>query len=275
METTTFRCTTPVAILLAAYNADKYLGVQIDSILSQTSSDWTLYIRNDESKDGTQTIIERYISRYPDRIVQIDKGGQNLGCNKNFYRLLEVIEAEYYMFADSDDYWMPGKVERNLEQIRKIEQKIPDMPILVHNDMMVCDSELNVIHNSLWQFEKIQPEKFNSFGMLLVSPNVGGSTSIFNHLSKKYIFPVPDDNRIFFDHWISLCIAKNGHVCVDKFMLQKYRQHGNQECGLNQAGFSLKAIIKRTNQDSKIFKTIGVSRSKFFLFKLLRLIRRL
>lgn len=273
MKTNTLQCTTPVAILLAAYNADKYLGVQIDSIIAQTSHDWTLYIRNDGSLDGTQQIIDYYTTQYPDKIVQIDKGGENLGCNKNFYRLLEVVEAKYYMFADSDDYWMPKKVERNLDQIRKNEQEFPDVPILVHNDMMVCDSELNVIHNSLWRFEKIQPEKFNSYGMLLVSPNVGGSTSIFNHLSKKFIFPVPNNNHIYFDHWISLCIAKNGHICVDRFISKKYRQHGNQECGLNKAGVNLKAIIRRTNQDSKIFKTIGVSRSKFFLLKLLRLIR--
>ena len=273
--TSTIPCPTPVAILMAAYNAEKYIEVQIDSVIAQTSSEWTLYIRNDGSKDGTQSIIDSYASRYPEKIIQIDKGGENLGCNKNFYRLLETVEADYYMFADSDDYWMPNKVERNLEQIRKREQEFPDIPILVHNDMMVCDAELNVIHDSLWQFEKLHPEKFNTFGMLLVSPNVGGSTSIFNHISKKYIFPVPKDNRIFFDHWISLSIAKYGQICVDRFISKKYRQHGNQECGLNKDRFSFKSIIRRTNQDSKIFKTIGVPRSKFYLLKLLRIIRSL
>ena len=42
-------CSRPIAILLAVYNGEKYLSEQIDSILDQTNTSWTLYIRNDGS----------------------------------------------------------------------------------------------------------------------------------------------------------------------------------------------------------------------------------
>ena len=51
----------PIAILLATYNAGKYLSEQIESILHQTLKDkWTLYIQDDGSKDDTISIIQEY-----------------------------------------------------------------------------------------------------------------------------------------------------------------------------------------------------------------------
>ena len=47
-----------IAILLAAYNAEQFLSEQIDSIIQQVYTDWTLYIRNDGSEDTTQLIID-------------------------------------------------------------------------------------------------------------------------------------------------------------------------------------------------------------------------
>ena len=46
-----------IAILLAAYNGEKYLIQQIDSVLNQSFSDFVLYIRDDNSTDSTKKII--------------------------------------------------------------------------------------------------------------------------------------------------------------------------------------------------------------------------
>ena len=55
-------CKTPIAILLGVYNGEKYLSVQIDSILAQTNKDWTLFIRDDSSTDNTLFIIDKYVN---------------------------------------------------------------------------------------------------------------------------------------------------------------------------------------------------------------------
>ena len=60
-------CQTPIAILLATYNAEKYLKEQIDSLLLQTCQQWTLFIRDDGSTDATQVIIDDYLSSYPNK----------------------------------------------------------------------------------------------------------------------------------------------------------------------------------------------------------------
>lgn len=49
-----------VDILLATYNGERFLQKQIDSILQQTYSNFTIYIRDDGSKDGTIKIIKDY-----------------------------------------------------------------------------------------------------------------------------------------------------------------------------------------------------------------------
>ena len=46
------------AILLATYNGEKFLREQLDSLLQQTYSDWTLYIHDDGSTDSTKEIIK-------------------------------------------------------------------------------------------------------------------------------------------------------------------------------------------------------------------------
>lgn len=54
--------TKPIAILMATYNGEKYLDAQIESILSQTNNEWTLYIQDDGSKDKTLDIIKNTLT---------------------------------------------------------------------------------------------------------------------------------------------------------------------------------------------------------------------
>ena len=134
----------PIAILLAVYNGEKYLSEQIDSILDQTNTSWTLYIRNDGSSDGTQRIIDSYLRRFPDRIVQIDRGGANLGCRGNFFRLMETVEADYYMFSDADDVWLPEKIQRSFSLLKQKEQLYERT--LIPNDQDCSCSWLHACH---------------------------------------------------------------------------------------------------------------------------------
>lgn len=82
-----------VAIMMATYNGDRFLVEQIDSILSQTYRNWTLFIRDDGSTDSTVDIIDNYVKRYPDRVFAINdpslKGG---GSKENFAAILGWVK---------------------------------------------------------------------------------------------------------------------------------------------------------------------------------------
>ncbi|HGQ0598188.1 TPA: glycosyltransferase, partial [Streptococcus pneumoniae] len=73
-----------VAILMTTYNGERYLSQQIDSIRSQTFTNWTLFIRDDGSKDKTIEVIQRY-SKIDDRIRFVENPSKFHGAYYNFF----------------------------------------------------------------------------------------------------------------------------------------------------------------------------------------------
>lgn len=226
-----YSCNKTVAILMAAYNADKFLSQQIDSIVRQTYKDWMLYIRNDASTDSTQFVIDKYIKLYPEKIMQVDRDGENLGCRNNFFRLLEVVDAEYYMFCDADDVWFDDKIEKLLHAIKQAEKETPDIPVLVYGDTTVCDENLNVLVPSYWKSMRLKPEKLLSYNYVAVCCTAGGSCSVFNFRVKSILYPLVD-NDLMYDYWIALNVARAGRLKVLNEPVTYYRQHGDNVCGV-------------------------------------------
>ena len=101
-----------IAILLTTYNGAVYLRRQIDSILGQDTGGWHLYVHDDGSADGTVEILKEYQTGYPDIITVLDYPSQG-GAMKNFFSMLQRVDAEYYMFSDQDDVWV-GRIRDDL-----------------------------------------------------------------------------------------------------------------------------------------------------------------
>ncbi len=265
-----------IAILLAAYNAENFLAEQIESLISQTNSDWTLYIRNDGSKDGTDKIIEHYCSSYSN-IIEIEKGGKNLGCRNNFFSLLEAVDSTYYMFCDADDVWLENKIEISLTRMKELERNNANKPLLVHTDSAVYDGDLNLIAKSYWRSVNINPDKFLSFNLICVCCPVGGSTMLINKNVKQLMFPLVENNLIF-DYWIAINVVKYGIISTLHIPTKKYRQHGANVCGVtmgrkNTFLFKLKnsfSLIKKYKKESQVLDTIGYGGfMKYLFFKMI------
>lgn len=91
-----------ISIIVPVYNADKYLHRCVDSILSQTFSDFEILLINDGSIDGTRIICDEY-ALSDSRIRVFHK--QNAGVSSARNLGLDQAQGEYVMFMDSDDYW--------------------------------------------------------------------------------------------------------------------------------------------------------------------------
>ena len=240
-----YRNDRPIAILLAVYNGEKYLAEQIDSLLAQTSKQWTLYIRNDGSADATPQIIQRYCRQHPGRIVAVEDGDGNLGCRGNFFRLLEVVESDYYMFCDGDDVWLPDKVGASFEEIRRRERQYPGIPILVHADRKVCDERLNVRVPSDWRSVGRNPDLFSTRRYIPAIWIAGGATSIFNRRARACSLPLPADPPMH-DTWLSMQVVAHGRIFALHRPLLLYRQHGGNFSGTKaeRYRFGLKKISR-------------------------------
>lgn len=98
---------TTTAILLATYNGARYLREQIESIYAQTYQDWTLYVHDDGSTDGTQEILAEYANTKANFVV-LDYPSQH-GAKANFMSLLKMVEASYYFLQTKTTYGCPIK----------------------------------------------------------------------------------------------------------------------------------------------------------------------
>ncbi|MDE6631222.1 MAG: glycosyltransferase [Bacteroidales bacterium] len=101
-----------VSIIMPNYNCGPFLRTAIDSVLSQTYGNWELLIQDDASTDGSQAIIEEYAAREPR--IKFERNDRNKGAALSRNRAIERSEGEYLAFLDSDDVWLPKKLEMQL-----------------------------------------------------------------------------------------------------------------------------------------------------------------
>ena len=103
-----------IAILLAAFNGEKYLDQQLISILLQSFKNFDLYISLDKSNDSSFNIIKKYAAK-DSRVIILDYKGEIFGSStNNFFRLIDEIPIEnynYIAFSDQDDEWMLDKLK--------------------------------------------------------------------------------------------------------------------------------------------------------------------
>jgi glycosyltransferase involved in cell wall biosynthesis len=105
-----------VSIIMPAYNAEKFIGESIESVLVQTWKNWELIIVDDGSVDNTSQIIKNYAMR-DERIKYFFQENQKQGRARNYG--IKHSNGEYVAFLDSDDLWVPDKLEIQVEFFRK------------------------------------------------------------------------------------------------------------------------------------------------------------
>ncbi|HMU98788.1 MAG TPA: glycosyltransferase family 2 protein [Chitinophagales bacterium] len=213
-----------VDILLATYNGERFLQKQIDSILQQTYSNFTIYIRDDGSKDGTIKIIKDYAQKYPNKIIFIEDILGNLGVTQNFNELMKYSSANYIAFSDQDDIWLPNKIEQSLKVLADLENKHQGTPAFVYSDMQIINEEDQFTYPSFWKLASLSPKYF-TFNRLLMQSIPHGCTILMNKRLKEIAFPIPQ-NAILHDHWLSLVTVNFGITMPILEPLILLRNHG-------------------------------------------------
>jgi len=108
----------PVSILIATYNAEKFIGKTLRSCLDQTYCDIEILVRDNNSADNTVAVIEAIKS---DKI-KLFKGETNIGPYAGLNFLLEKAKGDYIAIQDHDDIWFPEKIEKQVEFMGKNEE---------------------------------------------------------------------------------------------------------------------------------------------------------
>jgi glycosyltransferase involved in cell wall biosynthesis len=101
-----------VSVLIPAYNAEKYLGEAVDSILNQTFTDFECIIIDDCSTDNTWKIIQKYAKK-DSRIVGV-QNEKNLGIAGNLNKAISLSKGKYLARMDADDWACPERFEKQV-----------------------------------------------------------------------------------------------------------------------------------------------------------------
>lgn len=212
-----------VAILMSTYNGATFLKEQVDSILTQNFSEFTLYIRDDGSSDGTWELL----SSYEDTRIRLLRGG-NLGPAESFFALIrEASGADYLFFSDQDDVWYPDKLSVMLEEIRKYEHE----PTMVFSDFCMIDETGRQTNSSYATFAslRVAPGEVH-VDKLIPHPYVFGCASVMNKALAEIVKDPPPGTEMH-DCWIALTASSVGKLIYLPTQTIAHRFHSSNATG--------------------------------------------
>lgn len=105
-----------VSIIMPSYNTAEYICKTIKSVLAQTYSNWELIIVDDCSKDNTDEVVAPFLE---DNRIRYLKNEKNSGAAVSRNRALREAEGRWIAFLDSDDIWLPEKLEKQIAFMEK------------------------------------------------------------------------------------------------------------------------------------------------------------
>lgn len=101
-----------ISIITPNYNGEKFITQTIESVISQTYSNWEMIIVDDYSSDKSYEIALDYSKK--DSRIKVIRNETNLGAAISRNRAIDIAKGEYITFLDSDDLWEPKKLELQL-----------------------------------------------------------------------------------------------------------------------------------------------------------------
>ena len=107
-----------VSIITPNFNCSRYIAQTIRSVISQTYSHWELLIQDDCSTDNSIHIAQQYANK--DSRIKIERNKINSGAAISRNNAIKRAKGEWLAFLDSDDIWLPHKLEMQLKYMRNL-----------------------------------------------------------------------------------------------------------------------------------------------------------
>ena len=245
-------------ILLAVCNGEKHLPALLDSLKSQTETEFSVLVQDDGSEDGTPALLEE-LFRTDSRFIPGAESGRRLGAAGNFLSLIRQADADFVLLCDQDDVWMPEKVAVLKQAMTDAAARYgADMPLLVHSDCSLIGDSGEQVGESFFRHQGWDPGAV-TLPRLLVQNNVTGCTLVMNRPLCRLVAEHGKAKDLFMHDWfIALTAAAFGHIVFVDRPLTAYRQHENNEIGASRLGLvsrGIRALAGRKKAKRRILLT--------------------
>ena len=201
-----------VSVIINCRNSEDFLGACIESVLIQTYKYFEIILIDNQSTDNTKKIIFSYKD---ERIKYfVTNEFLSLGAARNF--ALSKCNGQYLAFIDSDDIWLPDKLE-------SIIKKFNNQTGLVYSNVLYFNESKSY---KLYSYRKIY--EGNCFNNLLYDYNLCMSSCVVsNKIVKKHNIRFDKDLRVCEDLDFFLKIAYISELSYVDKTLTKYRIHSD------------------------------------------------
>jgi teichuronic acid biosynthesis glycosyltransferase TuaG len=186
---------TLVSIIVPAYKAAPWIGRTFESVIAQTYPHWELLVADDCSPDNTREVIASWASREPR--IQLVARERNGGPAAARNSALERAQGRWLAFLDSDDMWLPQKLERSLAYAQS------------NRAALVYTGYRRVTQDEARVGDYIPVPRTLTYGQLLGNTAIATSTAVVDRAIAGDIRMAP----VYYDDFVCwLSILKQGHV---------------------------------------------------------------
>lgn len=166
-----------VSVITPSYNCARFIGATIESVRAQTYPNWELIIVDDCSTDHSREVIEQYTGK--DSRIRLFVLERNSGAAMARTKAMQLAQGRYMAFLDSDDLWLPDKLERQLEFMNN------------HHHAFSCTAYKQIDENGNSLNRIIHTKRKVDYNRLLLDCPVGNSTVMYD-VAVMGKFEVPD-----------------------------------------------------------------------------------
>lgn len=103
-----------VSIIMPLYNNERFVVESLESVLAQTYQNWELIVVDDCSTDGSVEQVKKFCEKVSSKKIKLYSLDFNGGAAKARKAAISHVKGDYVAYLDSDDVWMPEKLERQL-----------------------------------------------------------------------------------------------------------------------------------------------------------------
>lgn len=233
----TLRC----SVALCAFNGERYLAAQVESLFRQQRLPDEIVAVDDASTDGSFLLLQELAARSPVP-MRVHRNESNLGYVRNFERAMSLADGDVLFLCDQDDVWMPEKVRVCMAHFETDERVA-----LVHSDAALVDADLSPRAATLFSalgvsaVERKLEDEGRGFELLLKRNIVTGATAAVRRDVLLKAVPFPPE--WVHDEWLALVASLIGRLVRIETPLVQYRQHGANQIGVPRRALVLKLRV--------------------------------